>query len=286
MSTSTFFVSQAAVRNLKEIAQRSVSQMLAGGVSSAHLSEALAAALGFRTHAALRAALANGSTAEAQKPSNAQFLGRLRDLGYLSVRDDVNLLPDLNSSQVLGRKFPLSKKRGVRWRAWRNVMVTAVNAGLEQRIFGLSPDEDWWPGATPGGNGGGHGLYRFTVDGNIPAAATVSAISRGELSIHVLVEPLSAEVEPNRSGGIEDAAAFAHGWLERRLGAWIMDGGEDFECRRVIQARLADIQIESSGYADRGGSSSRSLSCGTSRPPVRHHRSSYSCSVLSSGAWR
>lgn len=252
MFTSTFFVSQAAVRNLKEIAQRLVSQTLAGGVSSAHLSEALAAALGFRTHAALRAALANGPTAEAQKLSNVRFLKRLRDLGYLSVRDDMNLLPDLDSSQVLGRNFPLSEKRDVRRRAWRNVMVAAVNAGLEQRIFGLAPGEDWWLGATPGGNGGGHGLYRFTVDGNIPAVATVSAIGSGELSIHVLVEPRSAEVEPNRSGGIEDAAAFAHGWLERKLGAWIMDGGEDFECRRVIQSRLGNIQIESTGYADKG----------------------------------
>lgn len=59
MSSSTFFVSQAAARNLKQLAARKM-----GGVLSSHMSEAIAAALGFNTHAALRAALAGSSTLE------------------------------------------------------------------------------------------------------------------------------------------------------------------------------------------------------------------------------
>ena len=61
MSDSTFFVSAAAVRNLKQSAQHR-----ARSVSSSHLSEALAAALGFKTHAALRAALADLACAAEQ----------------------------------------------------------------------------------------------------------------------------------------------------------------------------------------------------------------------------
>jgi len=46
MFASIYFVSEAAVRNLKQRAERRVS-----GVRSAHMSEVVAAALGFRTHA-------------------------------------------------------------------------------------------------------------------------------------------------------------------------------------------------------------------------------------------
>lgn len=143
MSTTPYFVSLAAVCNLKARAQRRIT-----GVSSAHLSEALAAALGFRTHAALRAALAGRPTTLACEPCNTRLNARLRELGYV-VREDLRLLPDLGHTRVLGHRRPLRRRRGARWAAWRNLMVAAVNAGLDQGVFGLSPNQDWWPGATP-----------------------------------------------------------------------------------------------------------------------------------------
>ena len=84
MTVSTFFVSEAALRTLKQRAQRGVK-----GVSSSHLSEAVAAALGFKTHAAMRAALAGRATAEAQKPSNARLVQRLRQFGYAAPETPV-----------------------------------------------------------------------------------------------------------------------------------------------------------------------------------------------------
>jgi hypothetical protein len=36
-----------------------------------------------------------------------------------------------------------------RTRAWRNLMVAAINAGLEQGHFGLTPDDNRWPGFIP-----------------------------------------------------------------------------------------------------------------------------------------
>lgn len=247
MSESTFFVSKAALRNLKHRAQSRAS-----GVSSAHLSEAVAAAVGFRTHASLLAALVGHPTIEAQKPSNARLVERLRQLGYTKAPKDLRLLPELDRSYSPFRTYPLRRKRGARWTAWRNLLVSAINAGLAQRLFGLSPGEDWWPNADPAGISGERSIFRFRFDGDIPAVASVDAISGGELSIHMILRPRNDEVEPDRSDGIKDGDAFARCWLERRLGAWIQDGGEDFSCKHAVLPRIADAAVEPTGYADLG----------------------------------
>jgi len=44
----------------------------------------------------------------------------------------------------------------------------------------------------------------------------------------------------------------AHGWVERRLGAWIQDGGEAFHCKRALKPELVGLSIEPAGYADQG----------------------------------
>lgn len=247
MSTSTFYISEASLRNLKQQAQRRVN-----GMSSSHLSEGVAAALGFKSHAALRAALAGRDTLEVQKPNNAKLVERLRQLGYANAKSDLKLLPELDRSYSPFRSYPLRRQRGPRWTAWRNLLVSAINAGIEQRLFGLSPGQDWWPGADPQGNRGMRHIYRFVFNGDIPAVASVDAISGDELSIYVILNPRSPEVEPDCSEGIKDGDAFAHCWLERRLGAWIQDGGEDFSCKRAVQPRIAGVHIEPTGYSDQG----------------------------------
>ncbi|HSD17231.1 MAG TPA: hypothetical protein VLC71_08255 [Thermomonas sp.] len=245
MSATRYFISSATVRHLK---QRVLQK--ASSVSSSHLSEALAASLGFNTHAALIAALAGQPTVEAQQPCNARLNARLRQFGY-PIRNNAQLLPDLNYSYSMGRRIPRKPRSGVRHAGWRNLMVAAVNEGLAQNLFGLSAGEDWWPGAQPA-NGGLAGQYRFTFDGSLQAVASVSAIGGDELSIHVLVSPKTSKVEAHSFGGLSDGDAFAHGWLERRLGAWIMEGGEDYTCRRALQARLAGANVQPNGYADDG----------------------------------
>lgn len=248
MSTSIYFVSKAAVRYLKQRAEQRVS-----GVRSAHMSEVIATAIGFKTNAALCATLVGRTTAEASRPSNARAVQRLRQLGY-NPPDNLQLLPELDRSYSPFRNYPLRKprERGVRWNGWRNLMIAAINAGLEQGLFGLSPGEDWWSGADPKNNGGERGLYRFTFDGNLSATAVVSAIRGDELAIHVLLNPREVHVEADFNNGLDDGAACAHGWLERWLGAWLQDGGEEFSCKRVVQARVAAVKIEPRGYADQG----------------------------------
>jgi hypothetical protein len=130
--------------------------------------------------------------------------------------------------------------------------VAAVNAGLEQRLFGLAPDEDWWPGADPQGNGGQHVKYAFLFDGAIPTIVGVHAIGGDELSIHVMLNPSSPNINPEHPDGLKDCDAFAHCWLERRLGAWIQDGGERFGSKHKLLQQLMQAKVDPRGFSDQG----------------------------------
>lgn len=246
MSNSTFYVSHAAIRNLKALAAHRIPH-----VSSSHLSEAIAAALGFNTYAALRSAFAQRSTVEVSKPSNGRLRERLRRFGY-SAFPSVNLLPEFDCSYSPFKTTPLRAQKGIRWRAWRNLMVAAINAGLALRQFGLSPTDNWWEGGAPDSHHCERGSFRFLFDQETPAIACVEAISGDELSIYVVLNPKHRDVDPYFFHPFRDGEAYAHGWLERRLGVWIQDGGEDFSCRRVLLPKLAGLSIEPAGYSDLG----------------------------------
>lgn len=248
MTASTFFVSETSFSYLKQKALKRVT-----GVGSAHMSEAVAAALGFKTYAAFRAKLGNEPTVEVDKPDNGSLVQRLRQLGYGNVPDDLRLLPELNKSYSPFRIYDLKPHRGERWKAWRNLMVAGINAGLEQRHFGLSAGQDWWPGADPKGNQSASFAYSFVFDNDLPAKASVDAISGDELTIHVVLQPRRETVDPACSYGFRDGVAIAHCWLERRIGAWIHDGeGQPFACKRAMQSRIAAAAVVPRGYSDFG----------------------------------
>lgn len=246
MTAHTFFFSESSLRYLKRSARRGVS-----GVPSSHLSEAIAAALGFRTHAALRAALAGKATAEAQKPSNARLIQRLQQLGH-NVPDDLQLLPEFEHSYFPFSDVPLRTKRGIRWQVWRNLMVAAINAGLEQRLFGLAEGENWWPGATQDGERSDRGIYRFLFADDLPVLVGVDAVRGGELSVKVILRPKKPDIRPEWYCDLNSGEATAHGWLERRLGSWIQDGGEKVHCKRALQDRIAGAVIPTAGYSEQG----------------------------------
>jgi hypothetical protein len=130
-----------------------------------------------------------------------------------------------------------------RYRAWRNLCVAGINAGLEQRIFGLEA----WDGPSREGDD-----YKLTVCGR-PAFAVASDIGYNEVSVHVSI---GDKAERSRFGS---ADAYAHCDLERRTGAWLqtthgLRGHRTgtFRCRRVLLAELAALDIEPNGYADTG----------------------------------
>jgi len=105
-------------------------------------------------------------------------------------------VPEFEHSYTPFRNHPLRDRRSARWWAWRNLMVSAVNTGLEQRLFGLTPTDNWWPGASPESQRCQAHVYRFLVHGSLPAVASVDAKAGDELSICVLLKPRHANVRP------------------------------------------------------------------------------------------
>ena len=140
-----------------------------------------------------------------------------------------------------------------RHRAWRNLIVGAINAGLEQQMFGLRPGENWKLDIH----------YPFTFAG-LDCTAIAHDIGWDEISIHVAVNP-----RPSKKASLEIICgygaqaemvkerccdAWAGGWLERREGTYLQSSSTVslFRCRNTIMPILADCAIEPNGYKDNG----------------------------------
>lgn len=214
---------------------------------SAHVTEALAHSLGFRTHAALLAAI--GSSDE-DPPfvllDTERMLSRLEQFGY--ARDpefdfelmDIKKMPDVISTTC--HHADEYEYKSPRARAWRNLMVCTVNAGLERRLFSLRENDNRFAEPT---------LFDFTLPDGTAVRGYVSAISYGELAIYAAVNPRGDHIR-NANAGFRAGDAFAHTWLERKLGAWIQSSMSQFSCRKALVGALAALDVNPLGYGDRG----------------------------------
>lgn len=232
---------------------------------SAHLSEALAAALGFRSNAALLSRIAeveNERFPEFVLLDGRPFMERLATLGgNTALRIDPTLFDSLDVGSVLVSTAPRLSKAiryaSARDRAWRNMMVAAVNAGLDQKLFSLKTDDNRWPGAsvpTPHGRPEGY-VYPFVFDNDVPALGYVGDIGSGELSIHVALWPTADGARHVRAfnAGFHVGDAFAAGWVERQDGAWLQSSTTLFNCRKKCLRRIADAPaVKPRGFGDRG----------------------------------
>lgn len=128
-----------------------------------------------------------------------------------------------------------------RMRAWRNMLVAGVNAGLAQGAFTLSPGP---VRKEP---------YDFTFDG-MPALAHAQDIGLDEIRLNVVVEPTDKGAAfihcgcPGQSLMPEYGAAMASGWL-RRDGAARLEGRGRIFCRQYLNDRLAFATVEPNGFA-------------------------------------
>ncbi len=130
--------------------------------------------------------------------------------------------------------------------AWRNMMVAAINAGLDQGVFGLDSDDNRWTGE--------HGIYRFDF-GGMPAIASARDIGFGELAIHVAVRPTDRAETLITLGnaGLYAGDAFGSGWLERKGGKWLQDNGKPCNAfRRDILPVIAATAVAPDGYQGNG----------------------------------
>lgn len=224
-------------------------------VRSSHLSEALAAALGFRTHAALLDEVRKTAADPAiQLLDEDRFDARLQEFGYPA--DTEFNFELLEADGIISTRPPSSYDidyRTTRAKAWRNLMVYAVNAAIRQRIFSLRTYDNRWPGAEPESQGhrGTGFLFAFELPDGKPAKGYVSDAGFGELSIHAAVNPKGDWVRTS-DAGFHAGDAFASGWLERKDGAWLQSSPEMFHCRKALTEPLAEIHVSPLGYGDRG----------------------------------
>lgn len=138
---SAISVSEIAIADLKQVLRKAFPE-----VKSSHLTEAIAASMGFRTHAAL-IAMANETKSDPPIVSihPELFEKRLFDLGYtetpgkLSLQFSIHHKKCRHAIQILDSRSSEIEYKSARSKAWRNLMVLAVNEGLRQKLFSLPP---------------------------------------------------------------------------------------------------------------------------------------------------
>jgi hypothetical protein len=237
---------------------------------SSHLSEALAAALGFQTNMALVDAMRRGDPDDPDFAllDEAPFLDRLQRVSKRSLTSaDRSLLFDNLRypvpATVVRTRTPswtrVDYRKSRRRRAWRNAMVATINEGIRRRFFTIRPGDNRWPGAKRDQHGRSEAhVFPFEI-GGIPAMGSVRDAGYDELSVHVALWP-SADaarwVECSNAGWLV-GDLFASGWLERRDGAWLQVStsssmGNAFCCRQHRLDEVAALDIAPLGFADRG----------------------------------
>jgi hypothetical protein len=236
---------------------------------SSHLSEALAAALGFNTAIALADAVRVEDHEDPQilLLQEGAFLERLEKVAArpLGASDRCLIFDNLRYADpcpiIRTRSVGFTKVKyanSVRRRAWRNALVAAINEGIGRRLFTVRPGDNRWPGATIERHNRKAHVYGFSI-GDIPALASVSDAGYDELSIHVALWPTNegARWVECVNVGFYAGDLYASAWLERRDGAWLQVSrsgglGQTFRCRRKRLNTAAALQMEPLGYADRG----------------------------------
>ncbi|NML44099.1 hypothetical protein HHL11_10090 [Ramlibacter sp. G-1-2-2] len=217
---------------------------------SSHLSEALAASLGFRTYASLQAAMTGPEEDRPFVLLNSEMLRkRLMQFGYPDDPEfEFELMNGVPGNGVVStwcnHAWEIEYKTE-RQRAWRNLMICAVNAALDRRIFTLRPGdnrfEDEYRRGVP---------IDFTLPNGLPARASVADAGFDEVAVHAAVNPKGRHVDAMAGFDCGDAVAMT--WLERRRGAWMQTSDTQFHCRRSLLSGLAALDVTPAGYGDRG----------------------------------
>jgi hypothetical protein len=251
-------LSASSLKQLKDALRKNFDEE-----KSSHLTEAMACALGFNTHAALLASVStNASDPPVVDLDTKSFADRLASFGY--PRDDefdFEWLSDKDGPVI--PTVPLSayevEYKSNRAKAWRNVLVCAVNAAIEKKLISVRPGDNRWPGAVAeSGHGGGplpgaeDTLFDFQLPNGLPARVYLRNIGWDELSIHVAVNPVG-DILKAFNAGFDAGDVFAAGWLERQRGAWLQTAKNLFSCRRHLTPVLAALDVKPLGYGDRGG---------------------------------
>ncbi len=136
-------------------------------------------------------------------------------------------------------------------KAWRNLIVCAVNEALRRGIFSLKPNQNYWSSVDSVTGDNEQFPFDFLLPGNLSARIAVSDARFDELAIHVAVNPKGDNVR-NFDNGFSAGDALATTWLERQNGAWVQSRDDNFHCRPHLIPLIAGINVQPFGYGDRG----------------------------------
>lgn len=228
------------------------------GLGSGHLSESLAAALGYQTNAALRAAL---RSYENDPPivflSDERFQARLNALAQTNIehwfgftQSDAIIQTEDDNWQATEIQYKTKRQK-----AWRNLMVAAINAAIEQKLTSLRPGDNRWAGGNPGGfNGSEEGcIFEFDLSDGTPCQGHLRDIGTNELEVKVAIKPKANWHSYDFIGGRYSCGpVIAMSWLERYRGAWLQSADTMFYCQQSYLDSLSELRIEPMGYGDRG----------------------------------
>lgn len=247
-STTTwrFFVYSLPVNSDGIAALKAELHELLPAVPSAHLAEGVAALLGFSSNAALRcAASANPDHFALLHPD--AFLQRLKQFGYAAPAYVV-ARASIATTEIVRTAPDSAAKHGYRSqrdRAWRNLMVAGVNAGLDQGLFTLRPGDNRWPSRSDR-----QGTFFDFQIGGLPARAYVGDANFDELVLCAAVLPVDDRMG-SWTQGFSAGEAVGKTWLERRDAAYIQSTYM-FSCRQRLLLKLASLDVDPKGYGDRG----------------------------------
>lgn len=221
---------------------------------SSHIQEALAYSLGHNTSAALKALLSTFKGTEPDFPfallDAARMRERLVQLGYQDDQEFDFEMMQLSKIDGAISTIPLSaydiEYKINRQLAWRNLMVCAVNAALDQKLFGLRPGDDRFIDNMRQGQ-----TFDFVLPNGLPVRGSIADAGFDEISIHAAVNPKSDAVRAFNAG-FDAGDAFGTTWVERRKGAWMQFCDSNFTCRRYLTPELAALDVKPQGFGDRG----------------------------------
>lgn len=182
--------------------------------------------------------------------SNGMFIAAAVHLGFKFERSGPNAYFNIGAYRMTDGARPLEDVGpGDRRKAWRNVLVTAINAGLEQKIFGLGEDENSWTGS-------GGRIFGFEIAGREALAYVSDHISGAELWLKVAVDPTpdARDWIAFDDAGFKAGDAFVTGWFERRRGKWLQQSQylPRTRFRKHILPVLTNLEIAPKGYSDTG----------------------------------
>jgi hypothetical protein len=181
--------------------------------------------------------------------SDQRLRARLVELGYPDDPEfDFELLhfPEMQGvvSTVPSSAYEIDYKSDRR-KAWRNLMVCAVNAALDQKLFTLRPGDNRFQGGQYNER-----MYEFQLPNGLPAKGVVSDAGFDEVAVHAAVNPKGRYVSAEAGFDCGDAVGMT--WVERERGAWMQTSDTSFKCRRNLVQELASLTVEPAGFGDRG----------------------------------